>query len=142
MVAISGDTLEGVSATTLWTLHNRAKEAKRSDGVIRDALVLIRDCADRFPGGRMMVDSIPPFFSRRTLKGHKLSGRYTAPRMPFGMTPDEGLALAGTVPGVRVARDIPLARYRGIWKVMSSPVLDRGVLRRNRPSITLLEFDR
>ena len=273
MVAISGDTLEGVSATTLWTLHNRATEAKRSDGVIRDpwavsvfdtisfdylkfgkpnqshglravsfdgvmrdyltahpkasvvalaeglqtslwrldaagvadeltwysidlppvmalreqllphddrivplaqsaldrswmdridpsngvfitaegllmylepddALTLIRDCADRFPGGRMMFDSIPPFFSRRTLKGHKLSDRYTAPRMPFGMTPDEGLALAGTVPGVRVARDIPLARGRGIWKVMSSPVLDRGVLRRNRPSITLLEFDR
>ena len=29
-------TLEGVSATTLWTLHNRGTEAKRSDGVIRD----------------------------------------------------------------------------------------------------------
>lgn len=27
---------DGVSATTLWTLHNRASEAKRSDGVIRD----------------------------------------------------------------------------------------------------------
>ena len=32
----SGDVLEGVSATTLWTLHNRGTEAKRSDGVIRD----------------------------------------------------------------------------------------------------------
>ena len=36
MAVISGDTLEGVSATTLWTLHNRGTEAKRSDGVIRD----------------------------------------------------------------------------------------------------------
>jgi len=33
---IHGDILDGVSATTLWTLRNRAVEAKRSDGVIRD----------------------------------------------------------------------------------------------------------
>jgi O-methyltransferase involved in polyketide biosynthesis len=36
MTAIDGNILEGVSATTLWTLHNRGNEAKRSDGVIRD----------------------------------------------------------------------------------------------------------
>jgi O-methyltransferase involved in polyketide biosynthesis len=36
MATVSGDILEGVSATTLWTLHNRGTEAKRSDGVIRD----------------------------------------------------------------------------------------------------------
>ena len=36
------------------------------------------------------------------------------------------LALAGTVPGVRIARDIPYARGRGIWKLLSSPLLDRG----------------
>jgi O-methyltransferase involved in polyketide biosynthesis len=38
MVIISGDTLEDVSATTLWTLHNRGTEAKRSHGVMRDFL--------------------------------------------------------------------------------------------------------
>ena len=90
----------------------------------------------------MMFDSIPPFFSRRTLKGLKLSDRYTAPPMPFALRPDEGLALADTVPGVRSARDIAPARGRGIWRFMSSPLLDRGVLRRNRPSMTLLEFER
>ncbi len=36
MSRIDGTSLEGVSATTLWTLHNRGTEAKRSDGVIRD----------------------------------------------------------------------------------------------------------
>ena len=86
-----------------------------------DALGLIRDCAARFPGGRMMFDSIPPFFSRRTLKGHELSDRYTAPRMPFGMTPDEGLALADTIPGVRSARDVKLPRGRGLFKVAAWP---------------------
>jgi O-methyltransferase involved in polyketide biosynthesis len=274
MAVISGDTLEGVSATTLWTLHNRGTEAKRSDGVIRDpwavalldsiaydylkfgkpnqshglraaafdevmrdyltahpraavvalaeglqtsfwrlqaagcadeltwysidlppvmalraqllphddrvvplgqsaldhswmdrvddshgvfitaegllmylqphdAIALIRECAARFPGGRMMFDNIPPFFSRRTLRGFKLSDRYTAPRMPFGMSPDGALALADTVPGVRTARDIMLPPGRGLWKLAAWPPLDRiGLMRRIRPSITLLEFDR
>lgn len=272
MAVISGDNLDGVSATTLWTLHNRGTEAKRSDGVIRDpwavtlldsisydylkfgkpnqshglrgaafdavmrdyltahpkasvvalaeglqtsfwrldaagvadeltwysidlppvmavreqllphddrivelaqsaldrswmdrvdpsegvfitaeglmmylepddALGLVRDCAARFPGGAMMFDNIPPWLSRRTLTGWKLSDRYTAPRMPFGMTPDEGLALADTVPGVRSARDITLPPGRGLFKVAAWPPLDRGFVRRIRPSITLLEFD-
>jgi O-methyltransferase involved in polyketide biosynthesis len=274
MTAIDGNTLEGVSATTLWTLHNRGTEAKRSDGVIRDpwavtlfdtisydyrkfgkpnqshglralafdgaaqnyltthpkasvvalaeglqtsswrldragvageltwysvdlppvmalreellprderivplaqsaldrswmdrvnpehgvfvtaegllmylqpddALGLIRDCAARFPGGQMMFDSIPHWFSRRTLKGFKLSDRYTTPPMPFALTADEGLALADTIPGVSTARDIPLPPGRGAFKVAAWPPLDRvGFLRRNRPSITLLEFGR
>jgi O-methyltransferase involved in polyketide biosynthesis len=272
MTAIDGNTLEGVSATTLWTLHNRGTEAKRSDGVIRDpwavtlfdaisydyrkfgrpnqshglravafdaaarayltthpkasvvalaeglqtsfwrldrtgvadeltwysvdlppvmalrehllpyddrivelaqsaldrswmdrvdgaqgvfitaegllmylepddALGLIRDCAARFPGGQMMFDSIPHWFSRRTLKGFKLSDRYIAPPMPFALTADQGLVLADRIPGVRAARDIALPPGRGIFKLAAWPPLDRiAVLRRIRPSITLLEF--
>jgi O-methyltransferase involved in polyketide biosynthesis len=274
MTAIDGNTLEGVSATTLWTLHNRGTEAKRSDGVIRDpwavalfdtisydyrkfgkpnqshglravafdgaardyltthprasvvalaeglqtsfwrldragvaseltwysvdlpavmalreqllphddrivplaqsaldrswmdrvnsehgvfvtaegllmylrpddALGLIRDCAARFPGAQMMFDSIPHWFSRRTLKGFNLTDRYTTPPMPFALTADEGLALADTIPGVSAARDIALPPGRGAFKVAAWPPLDRvGFLRRNRPSITLLEFGR
>jgi len=272
MTTVSGTTLDGVSATTLWTLHNRATEAKRSDGVVRDpwavtlldtisydylkfgkpnqshalravafdgatgeyltshprasvvalaeglqtsfwrlersgllaestwysidlepvieirtrllpsderivalaqsaldrswmdrvdatngvfitaegllmylepedALGLIADCAARFPGGQMMFDSIPRWFSRRTLTGFKLSSRYLAPPMPFGQSADEALTLAGTVPGVRSARDVALPPGRGLWRLGSAPVMDYvGPLRRNRPSITLLEF--
>ena len=40
MTAIDGNILDGVSTTTLWTLHNRGTEAKRSDGVIRDPLAV------------------------------------------------------------------------------------------------------
>jgi O-methyltransferase involved in polyketide biosynthesis len=272
MTVIDGNTLEGVSATTLWTLHNRGTEAKRSDGVIRDpwavtlldsieydygkfgkpnqshplravafdaatqayltthpratvvalaeglqssfwrlgragvadevtwysidlppvmelrrrllprddrvvelaqsaldrswmdrvdssqgvfitaegllmyldpddALSLIRDCAARFPGGQMIFDSIPRFFSQRTLKGLKLSARYLAPPMPFSLSADEGVKMAGTIPGVRFAHDVPLARGRGVWRLMAWKSLDRiGFVRRNRPSMTLLEF--
>ena len=273
MATVSGDILEGVSATTLWTLHNRGTEAKRSDGVIRDpwavtlfdaisydyrkfgrpnqahplralafdtvtrdylathpkasvvalaeglqtsfwrldrigaadeltwysvdlpsvmalrekllprddritelaqsaldhswmdrietehgvfitaegllmyltpddALGLIRDCAARFPGGQMMFDSVPHWFSRRTLRGLKLSDRYVAPPMPFGLTADEGVALADSIPGVRTARDVAFPPGRGIWKLWArwSPFDRIGFMRRIRPSITLLEF--
>ncbi|MGV0721861.1 class I SAM-dependent methyltransferase [Mycolicibacterium elephantis] len=271
--SVDGNVLEGVSATTLWTLHNRASEAKRSDGVIRDpwavalfdtidydylkfgkpnpahalravafdtaardyltahpeasvvalaeglqtsfwrleragvadeltwysvdlppvialrdkllphddrivaiaqsaldrswmdridaehgvfitaegllmylqpddALGLIADCAARFPGARMMFDSVPPWLSRRSLSGLKLSDRYNAPPMPFGLTPDDAVALAGRIPGVRVARDVPMPPARGLWKLAGAPALDRlGGFRRRRPSFTLLEFD-
>ncbi|MBU8812408.1 class I SAM-dependent methyltransferase [Mycolicibacterium goodii] len=273
MTTIDGNTLEGVSATTLWTLHNRATEAKRSDGVIRDpwAVVLfdsihydyrkfgrpnqthglrarafdtetlrflaehpkasivalaeglqtsfwrieaagaadeltwysidlppvmalreqllpddarivrlaqsaldrswmdrvdasngvfitaegllmyldpdevyklIADCAARFPGATMLFDSIPPWFSRRTLKGFKLSDRYIAPPMPFGLSVDDALALPQRVPGVRAARDVAMPAGRGFFKVAAWPPLDRiGPLRRIRPSFTLLEFE-
>jgi O-methyltransferase involved in polyketide biosynthesis len=107
----------------------------------RDALGLIADCAARFPGGRMMFDSIPRWFSHRTLKGFKLSSRYLSPPMPFGQSADQALAIAGTVDGVRTARDVALPPGRGLWRVASAPALDRiGPVRRNRPSITLLEF--
>jgi hypothetical protein len=105
-------------------------------------MALIRACAARFPGGRMMFDNVPPFFSRRTLKGLDLSDRYTAPPMPFAMTPDDGVALAGTVPGVRSARDVSYPPGRGLFTVLGWRPFDRGALRRFRPSITLLEFDR
>jgi len=272
MPTISGDVLDGVSATTLWTLHNRATEAKRSDGSIRDpwavslfdaidydylkfgkpnqshalravafdaaarrylsahpkasvvalaeglqtsfwrlersgvvdetcwysidlppvmelrarllphddrivplaksaldrswmddvddshgvfitaegllmylepadVLSLIRDCAARFPGGQMMFDSIPPWFSKRTLAGLELSDRYVTPPMPAPLTADEGVALAGRIAGVSAARDVPWPPGRGVWKLAASPLLDRiGLYRRGRPSMTLLDF--
>jgi O-methyltransferase involved in polyketide biosynthesis len=107
-----------------------------------DALGLIRACAARFPGGQMMFDSIPDWLSRRTLKGLKLSDRYTTPPMPFSLSPDEALALAGRIPGVRAAHDRAQPTGRGLlWKLAAWPFLDRfGFYRRNRPSYTLLQF--
>jgi O-methyltransferase involved in polyketide biosynthesis len=106
-----------------------------------DALSLIRDCAERFPGGQMMFDSVPPWFSQRTLAEHKLSNRYITPPMPFALTADEGVALSGRIPAVRAARDIALPPGRGIFRLAFWPPLDRvGLLRHRRPSITLLEF--
>ena len=93
------------------------------------------------PRGQMMFDSVPPWFSQRTLKEHKLSRRYITPPMPFALTADEGIGLTGRIPGVVAARDIALPPGRGIFKLAFWPPLDRiGLLRHRRPSITLLEF--
>ncbi len=106
-----------------------------------DALGLIADCAARFPGAQFMFDSIPHWFSRRTLGGMRLSDRYLTPAMPFGLTPDEAVSLAGTIDGVRSARDVPYPPGRGLWRLAKPAFWDRiGAFRRNRPSITLLEF--
>ncbi|MBY0291132.1 MAG: class I SAM-dependent methyltransferase [Mycobacteriaceae bacterium] len=107
-----------------------------------DALGLICACAARFPGGQMMFDSIPHWLSRRTLKGLKLSDRYVTPPMPFALSAEEALALAGRIPGVRAAHDRSQPAGRGlVWKVAAWRPLDRlGFYRRNRPSYTLLEF--
>ena len=39
-----------------------------------------------------MFDSIPRWFSRRTVKGLRLSDRYVAPPMPFAFSADQGVA--------------------------------------------------
>lgn len=107
-----------------------------------DALGLIRDCAHRFPGGAMMFDSNPPWLSRRARDGQKLSDRYVSPPLPFGMSPDDGIGLADRIPGVARARDVRLPPGRGFFKLAAGPSLDRGFLRRIRPSMTVLEFTR
>ena len=111
MAAIDGNILEGVSATTLWTLHNRASEAKRSDGVIRD------------PWAVTLFDAISYDYRK-----------FGKPNQSHGLR---------AVAFDTAARDIPLPPGRGAFKVAAWPPLDRvGFLRRNRPSITLLEFGR
>ncbi len=106
-----------------------------------DVRALIADCAARFPGGQLMFDSIPPWLSRRTLRGLKLSDRYQAPPMPFGITADDAVALAGRIPGVRAAHDVPHVAGRGVFRVLAATPFDQvAPLRNNRPSMTLLEF--
>lgn len=108
-----------------------------------DALSLVGDCAKRFPGGAMMFDN-PQWLSRRTVTRRlKLSDRYVTPPMPFSLNADQGVALAGQIPGVCAAHDVPYPSGRGLFNLLFWPPLDRvGFHRRGRPSITLLEFGR
>ncbi|MDG4797335.1 class I SAM-dependent methyltransferase [Micromonospora sp. WMMD1082] len=106
-----------------------------------EVLALIADCAQRFPGGQLIFDSIPAWFSRRTLAGLNLSDRYTAPPMPFHLSVTEAGRLATEIPQVVRAVDVALPPGRGLWR---SRVLRRlsnlPPLRDRRPSLTLLTF--
>lgn len=48
-------------------------------------LELLAAVAAQFPSWEMFFDTIPPWFSKKTLKGLKISKSYTAPAMPFGL---------------------------------------------------------
>ena len=66
-----------------------------------DALGLIRDCAARFPGGRMMFDSIPRFFSQPHAEGLQAVRPLHRPADAVRpCPPDEGArAWPGRIPG-------------------------------------------
>lgn len=104
-------------------------------------MALLAECAARFPGGRLFFDSIPASFSKRTMKGHRMSAQYTAPPMPFSLSVSEAAGLPAQIPGVASAEDLLPPLGRGAWR---SRWLRRAVtlpgLRDLRPSITLLSF--
>ena len=46
---------------------------------------LLEEIARRFAGAELFFDTIPAAFSKKTLKGLKVTRRYTAPPMPWGI---------------------------------------------------------
>jgi O-methyltransferase involved in polyketide biosynthesis len=106
-----------------------------------DVFALIAGCARRFPGGRLFFDSIPKWFSDRTLKGMRLTDRYTAPPMPFSLSVSEAARLPEAIPGIAGVRDLPLPFGRGIWNSRAFRLaMDLPLVRDRRPTMTLLSF--
>ena len=106
-----------------------------------DALRLITECAQRFPGGQMMFVLPPPLFAALARRGMRTSLRYRVPPMPFTLSVSEAANLANTVPGIRAVHDLPFPAGRGrvlntmMWTAQRIPLLDPV-----RPVLTLLEF--
>jgi O-methyltransferase involved in polyketide biosynthesis len=108
-----------------------------------DAMGLITECAQRFPGGQMMFDLPPSWFAGLARRGGlRTSLRYRVPPMPFSMSADDAAKLVDDVPGVRGVHDMAYPPTRGralnalIWAAQRIPLLDPL-----RPTFTLLEFD-
>ena len=96
------------------------------------ALSMIRECARRFPHGRMMFDlptKFQAFLARRRI-WTTLRGGW--PRTPFALSTREAASLARSVPGVRAVHNLPVARGSG-------PVIDQ-MLWPTVATLTLLEF--
>ncbi|MEM7306115.1 MAG: class I SAM-dependent methyltransferase [Planctomycetota bacterium] len=50
-----------------------------------DVRGLLRSIGESFPGAEIFFDTIPPLFSRKTLRGLKITESYQAPPMPWGV---------------------------------------------------------
>ncbi|WIM89990.1 class I SAM-dependent methyltransferase [Candidatus Mycobacterium wuenschmannii] len=74
---------------------------------------LIALCAKRFPGGRLVFDSVPRYLSRYSQRrGVKLSKHYTAPPMPFWFTAKQYDELR-QLDGVQSVQELPAPPARG-----------------------------
>lgn len=76
---------------------------------------LIGAMAQRFPGGSVIFDVLPPSFTERTAKGATIARNsdYVVPHMPFGLTVLQTRALPQRIPGVSGYRELPLVPGRG-----------------------------
>lgn len=91
---------------------------------------------ERFPGVELMFDTIPPWFSRKTMKGFQPTPAYTTPPMPWGVKRSriEGL-LRQWSPKIAEVRVASYGPSHGVLAV-SAPIFDRlPVLRDIPPSI-------
>jgi O-methyltransferase involved in polyketide biosynthesis len=106
------------------------------------ALGLIAECAKRFPGGQMLFDLAPTWFTAISRSGLlRPSLRYRVPAMPFSRTTNELAELANTVRGIRAVRDLQMPPGRGlVFNTLLSTVYQLSVFDPLRPTLTLLEF--
>ncbi|MFI0814979.1 class I SAM-dependent methyltransferase [Streptomyces sp. NPDC021098] len=101
---------------------------------------LIAGCAEGFPGGALVFDAVPRWFSARTLRGGLRTARgYQAPPMPWGMDAGELGKVRGAHPRISEVRELPPPRGRGPYHGALAPVLRRlpGV-RNVRPTMTAI----
>ena len=87
---------------------------------------LVAALARRFPGAELVLDGVPPWFSRRTLAGQMRTRQgYVTPPMPWALDLAERRRLLG-LPGVDEVRDLVPPRGRGALHGWLFPVANRS----------------
>lgn len=61
---------------------------------------LLNKIVAHFKNAELFFDIIPPVFSKKTLRGYKVTKKYTAPQMPFGLSLRDVGRFAEEVPGL------------------------------------------
>lgn len=133
--------------------HSWMDQVDAADGVLitaeglfqyleRDAVFdLIAACANRFPGGQLIFDSVPRFLSWYSQRrGIRLSKEYTAPPMPFSFTADQYDELHA-MPGVRAVYELEMPAGRGKVLARAAAIAYRSrSLQRFRAPTNIVEF--
>jgi hypothetical protein len=103
---------------------------------------LIAACAARFPGGALLFDAIPRWFSTLSMSGKLKTDGFTAPPMPWAMDAAERDRIAAH-PGVAGVRRVRTPGGRGLVHGLLFPVLGRTPVARNLTlSIQIARFRR
>jgi O-methyltransferase involved in polyketide biosynthesis len=129
-----------------------ADEVDRSRGVLLTAQglcmylqpprvrALIADCAERFPGGSLVLDAVPRWFTRLSREGRLHTHNYQVPPMPWGMDAGERAKLLTAGPAVAGVRGVRVVGGRGLVGALVPVVQNLPLLARRLPSISVLEF--
>jgi O-methyltransferase involved in polyketide biosynthesis len=100
---------------------------------------LVETVARRFPGSGLLFDTIPQWWSRRTLTGDFVTpGGFRPPPMPWALDPADQQAFARRHPELAEVRDLRIPRGRGPFWGALAPLLMRVLpIRSHRPAIVL-----
>jgi O-methyltransferase involved in polyketide biosynthesis len=103
---------------------------------------LIADCAARFPGGSLVFDAVPRWFSARTVRGRLAPGQsYQPPPMPWGLDPGQQQLIRTVHPNIVDVRDLRVPPGRGVFYGVLVPRLHLiPMIRSRRPSIVRVSF--
>ncbi|MFJ9773001.1 class I SAM-dependent methyltransferase [Kitasatospora sp. NPDC101157] len=101
---------------------------------------LIADCAERFPGGSLVLDAVPRWFGRLTVTGRLRLHGYRVPPMPWAMDADERDKLRTASPAVVGVRDVRPTGGRGPLGVLLPLAMTVPPLATRRLSVTVLDF--
>jgi O-methyltransferase involved in polyketide biosynthesis len=102
---------------------------------------LLRDLAAAFPGGQLAMDSIPRWYSNRTLKGAELTPGYNTPPMPVHFTVPTLRKFCADIPGIVDVQELmPVMGRKGYGSPVAHALAKLPVVRDLRPSMALLTF--
>jgi O-methyltransferase involved in polyketide biosynthesis len=101
---------------------------------------LIAGCAERFPGGSMVLDAVPRWFSRLAREGKVRGPGYRVPPWHWGMDAGEREKLRTASPAVVGVRDVRPVGGRGLFGAALSVALAVPPVASRMPSVTVLDF--
>ncbi|NVJ06276.1 class I SAM-dependent methyltransferase [Myxococcus sp. AM001] len=106
-----------------------------------DVRRLVADLAERFPGAELLFDTVPRWFSRRTLKGLHRTLAYRLPPMPWGINRDElEVTLRRWTPRIRQVELKPYFFPRGLLRLIYNPLNELPWARERVPTVVHVRF--